>query len=354
MVTEDEELEEVETPLLESDFAGEFEGEEDDVDDDLDSTHLSTKQKLIVGLTVLAFTLVFTVVFLPLESLARYFIQNNVKQGQVDFSEIKLSVFGQDKIKDLTYDSRGTSFSAGSLKSTMSLLGLLSQELEGDLRFTRLSLSTETFGLTAKSAGIDSDLVNIMESANKWLGNLRITAKGAAVVKLPPALVGRLKVFSPGAASFLEQPGGLKIKNLRLDLKIPRGGQMLLKGKAAGNLFETIELNGSARVSKSIGSPNLDAKLCLTPAKNLKEINESIFNMITLISSAGGKLCLTLKGVPGTNDFMNNLQKSLVPGGGGDGAPTPAPGNTNPGGESEKGSDKKSTGIQGVNSDLAA
>ncbi len=264
----------------------------DEGEDLEEAPRLSIKQKILTALTVLLSFVVFSIIFLPMEPVARYVLRKFGRVVRVEFKTLDLSLFGSDTITDLRVTTPdGSSLRGSSVQSTVSYLGLISEQARGRITIPRLELDSDGFEAKINGVRLDLNVRRLFQPTGRWEGMISLEAASAQIGSLPP-MVRNLGLDL--------DPATVKIRSVSLKARMESGGRLLLDNTSLASNLLNISIKGGGKIRESLFAPDLDATICLTPDRDLETTNKSLFDFyIRLGGTRGGSLCPRAKGVPG-------------------------------------------------------
>ena len=267
---------------------------EEEEEEELEAGRLTGRQKLTVLLTVVVSFVIFSIILLPYDLLLREFVFSRIaRMVRIDFSSMDLNLFSSDEIEDLSVTLPDGSFvKAASVVSGIKYRDMLAEHPQGTITLNDAQISIGNFAVESSAIQVVMNLRNIRDGMAKWLGSLSVRTGKLNTQRLE----GLLPVSLP-----LE---GLVMNSLTVNLRFAQG-RMTFDGTRAVTNFFAVSFNGAARLAAGgFSSARLDGKICVKPADDLEEKNNTLFGYyLAAGGAAGGEKCFSLRGTPKSPSF---------------------------------------------------
>ena len=278
------------------DFSEEEEEEEEE------TFQLNPKQKLqLLGILLSSF-LFFSLLLFPYQKLARYFFSKLANQISLSTGELDLSFLGTSFIDDISFPlGAGKSIRARQLQIEIPLLSLMGSSVDGDTRLKELQYSSETMAFAANELLVSLDLEGYSKPPEQWEGSIYIDSKNFNLLQLNIPQLESLGVD-------LSQ---MKVESFGLRLGFEQG-KLSFDGSQLRSNYFTLKLKGFAQLQEAMAASRLNAEICIFPSPELENINSELMGVYILAGgSAGGELCLKVRGKLSQPDFQNPAANNL-------------------------------------------
>ncbi len=263
-------------------------------DEEFETVRLTLRQKLTVGATILISFIIFSaVVFLPLDLVVRAVLAKYSRMMRIDFMSLDLNLFEPDKISGLKiFLPDGSSIQAEEIQSQLGYREMMIGHPHGTLNVQNFDVSMSSFACVFRSISTAVDLQDVMESLDRWKGELQVRTGPIDITSLP---VEGLPIPINAA--------DVKISSLIINAKFNEGRITLNGTSIKSNVFD-ITVSGTGRLSAGLTATRLETVVCLTPKPDLENINNVLFGLyLAGGGTAGGRLCLNVTGTPGSPQF---------------------------------------------------
>lgn len=267
----------------------------------------SWPQKISIGTAVLVAFLLGLILFFPVDTLTRYALGRYSRQLLIDFGHIDLNIFGPDILDDVwisTPDNYGLKTSK--IEIEMGRWGLLRTTPEGSLILHQVEISLDEIAISLDRVQIDVDLNDLSLPPSEWRGRVKIRTFGRIrVISLPETIKG---------IALNIKPEKLLIRNLVLQARSNGGekGVFHFDGSNLKSNLVNIAIEGNGQIRKSIGTMNMNAKICLVVDSELEKQNKMLYMLYqTQGGRAGEKLCIDMKGPLNGPQFQQEKTRTV-------------------------------------------